>query len=477
MLNKLKGLVTKDVRRFKKDGYDLDLTYITDRLIVLGMTSSETALSPWKNNAYEVYEFLETHHRNRYKIFNLTTSTPDHELFRGKSYWFGWPAGHTPSLENLFKIIVALTDWLALDPNNVAVIYSDGGKGRAGVVVASYLVYSGIIPNATDALNYYASMRSPQHHGITIPSQRRYVNYIAKLRAPPFPPARKRLTRLVLRPPPPSVGPITPHIKIFNPKTIPIQEIYRTPKEHRRTFYPSDREAIVDINFEVEGDVIVKVYDKTSLLFVPTSILLAQFSFHTSMIEGNMLTLTKEELDFIDAKRYPPSFHISLEFAPATSTGYAQPPQTTSPFVVPPTSNPPALYPQVQQQPTYVPTTTAEYYRGNQPIQFGTQQQSVIPPPVAVGQPMVSDVGKLQAPPPPPPPPPPVDRGTKVVPALYVASDKVNAATQRLVETSQNIPQKTDETILPRHSDEALPPSHTHVLPPPPTNPQTYGSM
>jgi len=241
------------VRRFKKEGYNLDLTYITDRLIALGITADESSIAIWRNSAQEVWSFLETHHSGHWKIFSLNSQPSIPDVFRDRTFWFGWSEGHAPSLDLLFKLLYSVDDWLRLNERNVAVLYSRGGKGRAGVAIAGYLAYTATFPSADAAINYYASMRSPQRIGISIPSQRRYVKYVSQAKAPPMA-TKKILRRLVMRPVPSTFGTITPVVKIYDPRGVqPFHLLYKTPPEQRRPFMLTDAYIVVDLNIEVEG--------------------------------------------------------------------------------------------------------------------------------------------------------------------------------------------------------------------------------
>lgn len=50
-------------------------------------------------------------------------------------------------------------------------------------MICCYMLFNGDFRNASDALNYYAQARTHDSKGVTIPSQRRYVQYFGKLLA------------------------------------------------------------------------------------------------------------------------------------------------------------------------------------------------------------------------------------------------------------------------------------------------------
>ena len=65
----LKSLVSQDKNRFCFDGFDLDLTYITPRIIAMGLPStSYEAL--YRNNMADVLNFFNARQPEHYKVYN-----------------------------------------------------------------------------------------------------------------------------------------------------------------------------------------------------------------------------------------------------------------------------------------------------------------------------------------------------------------------------------------------------------------------
>ena len=67
VLNQLRAKVSKQKRRFKTDRVDLDLTYITDRIIAMGFPSQGVE-AIYRNRMEDVREFLNERHGEKYRV-------------------------------------------------------------------------------------------------------------------------------------------------------------------------------------------------------------------------------------------------------------------------------------------------------------------------------------------------------------------------------------------------------------------------
>lgn len=68
----VRNKVSKQKRRFKQSGFDLDLTYITPRIIAFGFPAEGTE-AMYRNTMTDVQRFFRTRHDGQHRIYNLCT--------------------------------------------------------------------------------------------------------------------------------------------------------------------------------------------------------------------------------------------------------------------------------------------------------------------------------------------------------------------------------------------------------------------
>lgn len=66
----VRSLVSKQKRRWDGDGYNLDLTYITDSIIAMGFPSEGTE-GLFRNPLNEVQRFMKERHGDHVHVYNL----------------------------------------------------------------------------------------------------------------------------------------------------------------------------------------------------------------------------------------------------------------------------------------------------------------------------------------------------------------------------------------------------------------------
>ncbi|CAD5333469.1 unnamed protein product [Arabidopsis thaliana] len=170
----LRNLVSKKRRRLIIGGYDLDMSYISDKLLAMSFPA-ERMRAVYRNPLWQVKSVLDMRHPDHYKVYNLCIEESyDPENFYGRVERFPFDDNHVPSLKMIQLFCESVHSWLSLDPKNIA-----AGKGRTGLMVSAYLVYGGM--SAEEALEMYASRRTTNNNGVSIPSQRRYVKYWSDL--------------------------------------------------------------------------------------------------------------------------------------------------------------------------------------------------------------------------------------------------------------------------------------------------------
>lgn len=174
-------MVSKKKKRFTEDGFDLDLSYVTPRIIAMGFPSSGVE-GMYRNPLPEVQRFFKKRHDKHYKIYNLC-SERSYDLEGLFDHVEVFPFDdHNPCAIKLIERFCANADaYLAQDPANVVAIHCKAGKGRTGTLVAAYLLHSGICSSAEEALSMFSKMRTHNNKGVTIPSQIRYVHYYESL--------------------------------------------------------------------------------------------------------------------------------------------------------------------------------------------------------------------------------------------------------------------------------------------------------
>ena len=176
----IRSLVSQDKNRFCFDGFDLDLTYITPRIIAMGLPStSYEAL--YRNNMNDVLNFFNERHKEHYKVYNLCEEKKYAPNIFYKQGYFPFQDHEAPPLNLIRPFCEDAKKFLDEDSKNVVAIHCLAGKGRTGTLISCLLLYLNEFDTAADCLKYYGLMRVDNGKGVTVPSQIRYVFYFEQI--------------------------------------------------------------------------------------------------------------------------------------------------------------------------------------------------------------------------------------------------------------------------------------------------------
>ena len=316
--NIVKALVSKKKNRFCYDGFDLDLTYITTKIIAMGLPSTSLE-GLYRNPMEEVQKFFNTRHPSHYKIYNLCEEKnyPQNTFY--KQGYFPFKDHEAPPLNLMRPFCEDAKQFLDEDENNVIGVHCKAGKGRTGTLICCLLMYMNVFNTADECLQYYGMMRVENGKGVTIPSQIRYVSYfetiLKKNMSHPISFVKKRITKI-------RMFTLPMYHKVYTPSfTIENNGKKYNSGKNKAHVEGEDFNAVVDYNldkgFMVEGDVHI-IFNRIHILGKKEKIF--KFWFNTNFVpENNIYEFKKKSLDKAckDKKNkcFLPGFKIEVYFS------------------------------------------------------------------------------------------------------------------------------------------------------------------
>jgi phosphatidylinositol-3,4,5-trisphosphate 3-phosphatase and dual-specificity protein phosphatase PTEN len=319
-MNYIRSIVSGKKKRHQENGYDLDLSYITPRLIAMSIPG-EGITKLYRNSLDIVSEFLKSKHEYHYLIFNLSGIVYDYEKFEDQVKEFPWEDHFPPPIDLLFRACKEIEAWLAKDILNIVAVNCKAGKGRTGTLICCYMIFCGRFSDADSALAYYRSKRFKEGGGVTQPSQVRYIKYFTeilhgKVKSPLV--VWPRLVQLRT----------SPHIKKNSCR--PVFEVYyndhivysNKQNERDKQVYLQDSWednrlhaiAFIEPSIYLQGDILCRLIHWGGFKFTN----ICRFSFNTAFIPYNkVLILRKYEIDpykFRKSTNTSDNFTILIEF-------------------------------------------------------------------------------------------------------------------------------------------------------------------
>lgn len=316
----------KDKQSFK----DLDLVYVTENVISMAFPCDFTknAGTQTGNDIDVVAAYLKKRHAGHYMIWNISEEGYDYSKFSDQVLEYKFPGHPSPPLGLLFKICTSIESWLDADERNVAVVHCLTGKGRTAALIACVMAWLGEFTTPMEALQYIADRRGFTVDNLTIPSQRRYVQYFSNMLDGVKPRSEPLLLRRVILNSIPLFGTeqedgvdlgCCPYVQLFkNGKLIATSAAQGSnnpdDKLSLRWIKGEEGSASFSVDCVVQGDILLRCRHAARS---GARVSMFRCGFHTGYVPSGVLRLTKAQLDGSSSdSRYSEDFFVDLIFAP-----------------------------------------------------------------------------------------------------------------------------------------------------------------
>ena len=323
-MNYFKTLINSKNRRFIDRKYNLDLSYITPRIITMGFPTTFPK-SLIKNSITDVANFLNERHGNNYVLINLSEKSYDSTNFKGIVVDYQM-VNNKPDLIKIFQICEKVYDYLNRDIFNTIALECKEGKSLVGVVICCFFLYIKKFKYLDDAFNYYSYKRLYKgEKGISQPSHKKYVNYFSQILSYKVNfPFRIKITSIVLT----NMYEIYTggyyFVEYFDYTTKKYIEKYVSPNNYEFNFKNKTVTLKLENIFTQEqyGDVDIKI-SYNELLVAKK---LGRISFNTAFIEknDNQIIFSSNQIDqdnnlidpdsLLKKQKFPKDYKIQINF-------------------------------------------------------------------------------------------------------------------------------------------------------------------
>eukprot|EP00927_Polykrikos_kofoidii_P062357 TRINITY_DN57165_c0_g1_i1.p1 TRINITY_DN57165_c0_g1~~TRINITY_DN57165_c0_g1_i1.p1 ORF type:complete len:626 (-),score=94.70 TRINITY_DN57165_c0_g1_i1:71-1879(-) len=175
ILSWVRRMIAGGRHRFQVGDFDLDLAYVTSRVIAMGFPGKGIHAA-YRNPVTQVSRLLQSLHKDHFRIYNLCVEKKNHDNgFKSNTVHFPCSDHCPPSLRTVLDFCIDAENWLRCSEENVAVVHCKAGKGRTGTMICALLVFAGATRSAYDALAWYEVIRGGKRAGVTIAAQIRWI--------------------------------------------------------------------------------------------------------------------------------------------------------------------------------------------------------------------------------------------------------------------------------------------------------------
>lgn len=199
----MRHAVSENKRRYRFGAFDLDLTFITPKVIGMSFPSSGK-MALYRNNIKDVAKFFDQQYGpGKVKVYNLCSEKDyDTSYFHGKVARYSIDDHNVPSLDQMIDFVNDVKQWLEAEEGNLIAVHckgwltsqyislkhviipllSIGGKGRTGTMICAWLMFNGQFHDSKDVVDFFGERRTDKsvgskYQGVETPSQSRYIDY------------------------------------------------------------------------------------------------------------------------------------------------------------------------------------------------------------------------------------------------------------------------------------------------------------
>ena len=289
---------------------DLDIINITSQIWVMGAPwQSRTETQIFRNNFKDLHLFLK---KKKYMIFNLSRIEypPEFKVIHKEFHY---------QITDIFQLMRAISGWIHLNVNNIAIIHCSNGIKHTSILVAALLRYLNVFESTQNAFDYFTLRRSPFDQNWITCKHHRYIHYLNDIfdfngQVPN--PNLLILRKIIMNGVPLYQDvPCRPVIKVFNNN----KEIY----SNHDNIFVDEYNCVVNFpsNIILDQDVVIKFFH-----FQEIPINLVKFSFNTGFTNAGLVRLLPSELEFPDHKNasFHDDFSIDVVFMEASANNTKQ---------------------------------------------------------------------------------------------------------------------------------------------------------